>query len=151
NSYLSGPDQPVFNQYLDQKPTALLPGAFLQDSWNIMDKVTLNVGVRWDAEYMYNNTGALALALNNQWSPRIGIIWDPTYQGKSKIYASYAFYYEAVPLDLADRALSGGENITAVYTNCTNPAATGVRCSTAPSNLYPGGAGPNQYWSAIGA
>ncbi len=150
-SYLSGPDQAVILQWQNQNPTALLPGAFLQDSWNIMDKVTLNIGVRWDAEYMYNNTGALALALNNQWSPRIGLIWDPTYQGKSKIYASYAFYYEAVPLDLADRSLIGNEQVYAYHLNCGNPAVTNQLCSNTPSNLLPGGAGPNQYWAVIGA
>ncbi len=149
--YLGSPDNPTLLAFQDQKPTALLPGAFLQDSWNIMDKVTVNVGVRFDAEYMYNQTGALALALNNQWAPRIGVIWDPTYQGKSKIYASYAFYYEAVPLDLADRSLIGNEFISAFHVNCPNPAVTGKLCSNSPANLVGGGAGPNQYWGAIGA
>ncbi len=149
--YLSGPDTPVFLQFQDQKPTAILPGAFLQDSWNLFDKVTLNIGVRFDSEYMYNQTGQLALALNNQWAPRLGLIWDPTYQGKSKIYASYAFYYEAVPLDLADRSLIGNEFISALHINCQNPAVTGQRCDNLPANLVGGGGGPNQYWGAIGA
>jgi hypothetical protein len=103
---------------------------------------------------MYNQTGALALALNNQWAPRIGLIWDPTYQGKSKIYASYAFYYEAVPLDLADRSLIGNEFVYAVHTNCNNPAITGKLCSSSPANTIGfggSGAGPNQYWATIGA
>jgi Carboxypeptidase regulatory-like domain/TonB dependent receptor len=149
--YLTNPDTPVELAFQDQKPTALLPGAFIQDSWNILDKVTLNVGVRFDSEYMYNQTGQLALALNNQWSPRIGLIWDPTYQGKSKIYASYAFYYEAVPLDLADRSLIGNEFIIAEHLGCLNPANTGMRCSNAPSGLVSSGVGPNQYWATIGA
>ena len=157
--YLSGPDVPNFTQYQDQKPTAVLPGAFIQDSWNIMDKVTVNVGVRWDSEYMYDQNGSLALALNNQWSPRIGVIWDPTYQGKSKIYASYALYYEAVPLDLADRSLIGNEFISAFHGNCINPAVTGQRCSNGLPSLQAGGpgfagapgVGPNQYWYAISA
>jgi Carboxypeptidase regulatory-like domain/TonB dependent receptor len=149
--YLSGPDQPVFLPFQDQKPTALLPGAFFQDSWNLFDKVTLNLGVRFDSEYMYNQDGNLALALNNQWAPRLGIIWDPTYQGKSKVYASYAFYYEAVPLDLADRSLIGNEFISAFHVNCQNPGVTGQRCSNLPANLVGGGGGPNQYWGAIGA
>ncbi len=157
--YLSAPDVPNFIQYQDQKPSALLPGAFIQDSWNIMDKVTLNVGLRWDSEYMYDQNGQLALALNNQWSPRVGLIWDPTYQGKSKIYASYAMYYEAVPLDLADRSLIGNEFVSAFHGNCLNPAKTGQLCSNSLSSLQAGGpnfagnpgSGPNQYWYAIGA
>jgi len=155
--YLTGPDVAQVLNYQDQKPTALLPGAFLQDSWNIMDKVTLNVGVRWDAEYMYDQSGNLALALNNQWSPRVGVIWDPTYQGKSKIYASYAIYYEAVPLDLADRSLIGNATISTWHGGCTNPALTGKLCSNSIPTLITGasgfgglGGGPNQYWTSIG-
>ncbi|MGO8967960.1 MAG: TonB-dependent receptor domain-containing protein [Myxococcaceae bacterium] len=149
--YLSGPDTAIIPEFLNQTVSALLPGLFLQDSWNVLDKVTLNAGVRFDSEYIYNGDGQLALPLTGEWSPRVGIIWDPTYQGKSKIYASYAIYYEAVPLDLADWALTGREMVQTLIANCNNPAATGVRCSTAPSNLVGGGAGPNQYWTAIGA
>jgi hypothetical protein len=149
--YLSGPDTPVFREFQDQTTSAVTPGFFIQDSWNIFDKVTVNIGVRLDSEYIFNSTGALALALTNEWAPRIGVIWDPTYQGKSKIYASYAIYYEEVPLDLADRSLSGGEVLQAIFLSCLNPAATGHRCSNAPSGLLPGGAGPNQYWAALGA
>jgi hypothetical protein len=148
---INGPDSPSYSLFQDNKPTALLPGAFLQDSWNIMDKVTLNIGVRFDAEYMYDQNGALALALNNQWAPRIGLIWDPTYQGKSKIYASYAFYYEAVPLDLADRSLIGNETIIGAHAPCLNPATTKQLCGNAPQNMVGGAFGPNQYWGAFAA
>ncbi len=159
--YLVSPDNPVYVPVQNQISYALMPGYFLQDSWNIMDKVTVNIGVRDDNQYFYDTTGALALALNNQWSPRVGVIWDPTYQGKSKIYASYAFYYEQVPLDLVDRDISGNETLSAYHYNCNNPAVTGQRCPNAAGN-FPGGgsgvggglglgAGPNQYWFAIGA
>ena len=146
---INSPDVAQYLTFQDNTPTALLPGAFLQDSWNIMDKVTVNIGVRYDAEYMYNETGQLALALNNQWAPRIGIIWDPTYQGKSKIYASYAFYYEAVPLDLADRSLIGNETIIALHAPCVNPSITKVQCPSTPSTLAGGQFGPNQYWGSF--
>jgi hypothetical protein len=151
--YLQGPDNPVFLPYQDNKPTALLPALFIQDSWNIFDKVTLNIGIRFDAEYMYDQNGHLALALNNEWSPRIGLVWDPTYQGRSKIYASYALYYEAVPLDLADRSLIGNESISALHVPCMNPAFTGQRCNntTSISGAFGTSAGPNQYWTTIGA
>ena len=41
----------------------------------------------------------------NQWSPRIGVIYDFTQQGRSKLFANYARYYESVPLDMVDRAV----------------------------------------------
>jgi hypothetical protein len=148
--YLSSPDNPIFRLFQDQTSTAVLPGGFIQDSWNILDKVTVNIGVRFDSEYVYTPQG-LALSLNNQWAPRLGITWDPTYQGKAKVYASYGVYYEAVPLDLADKALTGAEGLLAFHFNCANPAATGQPCSNATRNLLAGGAGPNQYWFAAGA
>ena len=46
------------------------------------------------------------MSLNDQFSPRIGVVWDPTQQGRAKIYANYGRYYENIPLDIADRALS---------------------------------------------
>jgi hypothetical protein len=148
---INGPDNPSYSVFQDNKPTALLPGFFLQDSWNILDKVTVNLGVRYDAEYIYDQNGQLALALNNQWSPRLGVIWDPTYKGKSKIYASYALYYEAVPLDLADRALIGNENIIAAHVPCMNPATTHMLCPSSPTTLGRGQFGPNQSWGAQAA
>ena len=37
----------------------------------------------------------------------MGLVYDFTQQGRSKIYANYARYYESVPLDLADRSFPG--------------------------------------------
>jgi hypothetical protein len=148
---INSPDNAAYAAFQDNQPTALLPGVFVQDSWNILDKVTVNLGVRYDAEYMYGQNGELALALNGQWSPRIGVLWDPTYQGKSKIYASYGLYYEAVPLDLADRSLLGNETIFAGHGLCANPAVTHTLCPSTPSTLVGGAFGPNQYWGSLGA
>src|SRR5207253_10705825 len=36
--------------------------------------------------------------------PRIGLIYDFTQRGLSKVYASYGRFYEYIPLDLADRS-----------------------------------------------
>ncbi|WP_437554965.1 TonB-dependent receptor [Sorangium sp. So ce367] len=86
-------------------------GAFAQDSWSILDRVTLNIGVRYDAQYLYASDGALGLALANQWSPRVGVVYDITQEGRSKVFANYARYYESVPLDMLDRAF-GNERYT---------------------------------------
>ena len=52
------------------------------------------------------------MALNDQWSPRIGFVWDPTQQGRSKLFANYGRYYEYIPLDLANRALSAETQVS---------------------------------------
>jgi hypothetical protein len=61
---------------------------------------------------MYGSDGVLGLALPNQWSPRVGVIYDFTQQGRSKIYANFARYYEGVPLDIADRSFPGEVQVT---------------------------------------
>lgn len=113
-AYLSGPtvndivDIPV----LKVTPTLNQVGAFLQDSWAIMDVVTLNAGIRYDNQVLFNGKGEASMALNNMWSPRVGVIYDPTQQGKSKIYANFSRYYQTIPLNIADRALSGENQVS---------------------------------------
>jgi Carboxypeptidase regulatory-like domain/TonB dependent receptor len=105
--FLQNPDDPVVLTSYTAKSKTTTVGGFVQDSWSIMDKVTLNVGFRYDTQLIYGSDGALGLALPNQWSPRVGVIYDFTQQGRSKIFANYARYYEGVPLDMADRAFPG--------------------------------------------
>jgi len=70
------------------KSTAL--GGFLQDSYAPIDDLTFNVRVRYDAQLLYGDRPGAALALPNQWAPRVGVIYDPTGKGRSRLFASYA-------------------------------------------------------------
>ena len=105
--YQTGPDQNVQQLKLTSQPTGWSYAAFLQDSWSIMDVITLNAGVRYETQQLFSADGSLGLSLANQISPRVGLIYDFTQQGRSKLYANYARYYESVPLDMADRSLTG--------------------------------------------
>ena len=105
--FITAPDTIHHLDNLHAKTQSITAGGFVQDSWSVLDKVTLNAGVRYDAQYLYSNTGQRSLSLPNQWSPRAGVIFDPTQSGRSKIFANYARFYENVPLDIADRSLSG--------------------------------------------
>src|SRR5262249_33321282 len=69
-------------------------GGFIQDSWSILDKVTLNLGLRYDSQQLQGSDGVTRISLKDQWSPRIGLVYDPTQQGRSKIFANYGRYYE---------------------------------------------------------
>ncbi|HET8934299.1 MAG TPA: TonB-dependent receptor [Polyangiales bacterium] len=105
--YLTGPDQPVVLDSIHSNTRSLSLGAFVQDSWNIDDRVTLNLGIRYDAQFLYGPDNALAMSLPNQWSPRIGVVYDPTQSGRAKFYTNFARYFESVPLRMLDRYLSG--------------------------------------------
>jgi hypothetical protein len=130
-------------------------GGFVQDSWSIMDKVTLNVGLRYDALEMQGQDGKLRIALHDQWSPRIGVVWDPTQQGRSKIFANYGRYYEYIPLDISDRALSSSQGTIQAVHDC-NPLVVGRQGCDANtrldgSNLINGVTqAPNRKWGVTG-
>jgi hypothetical protein len=107
----------------------------------VMDKVTVNVGVRYDNQIFYNTAGNVGLTLPKQWSPRLGLIYDPTQQGKSKLFANYARYYENAPLGFADSILvgepqvKGGHKCNAgVFANQRSDGPDG--CQN-PANLVP--------------
>src|SRR5262249_18586346 len=76
--YLQGPDQPVLADLNQAKSKSTIVGGFVQDSWSIMDKVPLNVGLRFDSLTLAGDDGVVRISLKDQWSPRIGVIWDPT-------------------------------------------------------------------------
>ena len=104
---LTGPDDFTFIDPLTKRTQSLTVGGFIQDSWSVFDKVTVNLGVRYDAQYFYNTAGNIGLSLPNQWSPRLGAIYDPTQSGRAKVFINYARYYENAPLDFADVILVG--------------------------------------------
>jgi Carboxypeptidase regulatory-like domain/TonB dependent receptor len=111
--YLKGPDDPVVLDSIQSTTRSLSLGAFVQDSWSIVDEVTLNLGVRYDAQLLYGPNGSLAMTLPNQWSPRVGVVVDPSATGRAKLYGNYARYYENVPLRMLDRYLSGEPTLVA--------------------------------------
>ena len=48
-----------------------------------------------------------SLTLTNNWAPRLGASWDPLSNGRSKVYAFWGRFYEAIPLDMNIRAING--------------------------------------------
>jgi len=151
---LAGPDDPYINDVLRHRNKSLSFGAFVQDSWAIMDKVTLNVGFRYDSQFLYNDQGRVALALPNQFAPRIGVIYDLLHNGRSKLFANYAIYYQSLPLDIMDRAGSGEPAIRSRRSaaNCAPGGADYPASCDNPANLVSvaGSYDPNQKWAYTG-
>jgi hypothetical protein len=147
--YLVGPDEPITLPYQDATSLSLTVGGFVQDSWSILDRVALNMGVRYDTQLLYGSDGALAMSLANQLSPRIGVIYDPTQAGRSKLFASFARFYQTVPLIMVDRTLPGDRRILSAHLsglcNLKNPADPA--CDAEQGRLPIGSPDdPNQKW-----
>ena len=67
--------------------------AYIQDNWAVTPSLTLNLGLRYEEFENKNALGDTFLEITNQWGPRLGAVWDPSGQGRSKIYGSYGLYY----------------------------------------------------------
>ena len=92
--------------------------AFIQDQWRIIPTLTMNLGVRYDSENFYGFSPDPAIGqfsafkLNNEWSPRIGVVWDFIGDGTSKLYASAGRFYFALPTDLNVRVFTANSAVT---------------------------------------
>jgi outer membrane receptor protein involved in Fe transport len=154
--YLTSPDESFPLKSKEGTTTSVTVGGFVQDSWSILDKVTVNVGVRYDTQTIFGYDGKVGLNLPNQWSPRVGAIYDFTQQGRSKLFVNYARFYENVPLDMADLSFPQQQLLAATYNAPCDP--------TDPVDLQPGGdctlasnrrvrngtESPNQFWVSEG-
>ncbi len=103
--YSTSGDQSSWTPALFIQPSTKRYSGFIQDQWRISPAVTVNAGVRYDAENL-NGTQAKAFDLTNEWAPRIGVTWDFTGDGTSKLYASAGRFYYALPTDITFRAFS---------------------------------------------
>jgi hypothetical protein len=89
--------------------TARNVGAYLRDSYNVsfIPGLTLNAGVRWEMQQITDVNGKVQIGIYDNWAPRVGAIWDFTRKGRGKLFASYGWFYESIPLDISDRNFSG--------------------------------------------
>jgi outer membrane receptor protein involved in Fe transport len=86
---------------------------FLQDSWTVLPNLTVNAGLRYEDQRILDAEREARIVLEDQWSPRVGVVWDPRADGRSKVYASYGRYYQTIPQAIQVLALGGEYNIYA--------------------------------------
>jgi len=91
-------------------------GLFVQDSWNVFDRLTVNFGVRFEDQNLHAsdesiwfepNASILHFSLLDQISPRFGFTYDILGNGTSKLFGSYGRFYEMIPLDINSRQFGG--------------------------------------------
>ncbi|HZI16393.1 MAG TPA: TonB-dependent receptor [Myxococcus sp.] len=153
--YLEGPDTPVFLANKEGTSTSVTMGGFVQNSWSVLDKVTINAGLRYDVQTIWGLDGQVGLHLPNQWSPRIGAIYDFTQQGRSKVFVNFARFYENVPLDMADLSFPQQQLLSATYNapacNPSDPNLLETECAAARNRTPIGNReSPNQLWNQEG-
>jgi outer membrane receptor for ferrienterochelin and colicin len=80
---------------------------FINDTWRLTDRLTANVGLRYDKNDGSDQSGNV-VAKDSAFSPRLGLIWDPTGQGQWSVTGSVAKYVAAISNPVADSSAAGG-------------------------------------------
>jgi hypothetical protein len=71
--------------------------AFVQDSWRPADRLRIDVGLRWDGQYIVSSEGKVAQRILDQWQPRIGFTWRPPGTADQKVSGSLGRFYQELP------------------------------------------------------
>jgi len=73
---------------------------FAEDAWDPTETITVRVGLRWDWQDQTNDVGEQVYCWNGLFAPRVGIVWDPGGNGKSRVFARAGRYHDTMGLEL---------------------------------------------------
>ena len=83
-------------------------GFYVQDEWKIAPRFTLNLGARYDLQFLKSIT-----ADTNNVSPRAGFAWSPFASRRTVVRGSFGLFYDRVPLRaLANALLSASGQVS---------------------------------------
>jgi outer membrane receptor for ferrienterochelin and colicin len=88
--------------------------AFYNDSWRVGDRVTANLGLRYDKNNGADQAGRTVIT-EDAWSPRLGIVVDPRGDGRWSLTGSLSKYVTAVASSIADASSAAGNPETRQY------------------------------------
>nr|WP_255216769.1 TonB-dependent receptor [Pseudenhygromyxa sp. WMMC2535] len=110
----------------DETLSTLNYALFLQDKWAILSNLYISAGVRWEMQDMRDIFGDTKILIWDNIAPRLGIVYDWTDEGKSRLYASYGWFYQPLPLQLNSRVFGGlvGVNRSFQQSDCLGQSTT---------------------------
>ncbi len=103
---------------------------YLQDSWTINRKLTINAGVRTESEYIpsFNpefDVTPIKFGFGEKLAPRLGLVYDVFGDSSLKVFGSFGIYYDVMKLYMAEGAYGGFKWKTDYY-ELNNPDWTKV-------------------------
>jgi len=81
--------------------TDYMAGVFAQDDWEIHPGFTLNAGVRWDKDSLFQGD-------NNNFAPRVGFAWNVGSDGKTVIRGNSGIFYDTLESSAINRESNTG-------------------------------------------
>jgi hypothetical protein len=124
---------------------------WVQDSWTIANKLTINAGVRTESETVPSYSGSTGVGVKfgfgDKIAPRLGFAYDFKGDGKWKAYGSFGWFYDMMKLSLPISSFGGDKWKDWYYTLDTYDWSP-IACNPATSN-YEGNCGPGKVIEAI--
>ncbi|HTM34209.1 MAG TPA: TonB-dependent receptor [Vicinamibacterales bacterium] len=128
---------------------------FLQDTWRVGERLTINPGIRYEQQTLVGTSQLITLqgntiddfALKGNWAPRVGAVYDLLGNGRSRLYGNYGRFFARIPNDLAARSLSADAGLSrADYfdANLTQPVPNGVLAGGQTNHYVPAGTDPSE-------
>jgi outer membrane receptor for ferrienterochelin and colicin len=110
---------------------------FVNDQWRLNNRVSFNVGLRFDLNRS-KDQGGVPVLKDQQWSPRLGVTYDVRGDGKWIANAGFARYVMGVNGAVVDSGSKGGRTASYSWTYrgpTFNLACTPPACLTAADIL----------------
>jgi hypothetical protein len=128
---------------------------YLQDSWTIKNRLTFNIGIRAESQYMPSFTDnksypgwskdPVKFGLDSTLAPRVGVSYDVFGDSNLKIFASFGIYYDLMKLYMGQLTFGGTKRVEDYYAlqdpDWTKIAASGAlddAASQKAGNTYAG-------------
>ena len=110
---------------------------WLQDSWTVNNKLTINAGIRAENETVpsYKKTADaidIKFGFKDKIAPRLGFAYDINGDSKWKVYGSFGYFYDITKLSLP-RGAFGGDHWINYYWTLDTYDWTSVNCDEGTS------------------
>lgn len=79
-------------------PKATVVSGFFQEDWRVRDNLTLNLGLRYDVEFIKDIPDWPAGTDGNNFDPRVGFAWDPTGEQKWSVRGGVGRFTQQHPI-----------------------------------------------------
>jgi hypothetical protein len=103
--------------------------AYIQDSWTIQNRLTINFGIRAESQYipaMTNDTSYVGyndkpvkFDLADALAPRLGVIYDVFGDSSLKVFGSFGIYYDVMKMYMAELTYGGWKHKRDYYSLTT--------------------------------